>query len=259
MDTPNTSIQKPSRWQIATIAAIGFAIIWNFLTNWFPPTGVSIAKLSNTVFANVKIIPANYTFSIWGLIYIGLVTFGFYQLDSRRADNLPLQQTRPWIVLASLLQSAWILLFLYQQMILSSLVMLGIVWALIKCYRNLHSSQPNLRRLQPTWVPSVFSIYLGWISVATIVNIASTLDSFGWQGGSLSPSLWTLLMMAISVGLALILLRVYADRAFSGVIIWAIGGIIIANLNDPAIALGGLLAIAMLAIMMLPRSSVLSS
>ena len=74
---------------------------------------MSIAKLSNTVFANVKIIPANYTFAIWGLIYIGLVAFAVYQLDYRRADNTQLQQTRPWIVLPSLLQSAWILLFLY--------------------------------------------------------------------------------------------------------------------------------------------------
>jgi hypothetical protein len=73
----------------------------------------------------------------------------------------------------------------------------------------------------------------------------------------------TLVMMAISVGLGLILLRVYADspeerlrqRSFSGVIIWAIGGITIANLNDPAIALGGLLAIAMLAIFMIQRSN----
>jgi hypothetical protein len=140
-------------------------------------------------------------------------------------------------------------------MILSSLVMLGIVWALINCYRSLHSPQGNTRQLQPNWVSSVFSIYLGWISVATIVNIASTLDSFGWQGTPLSASLWTLLMMAISVGLALILLRVYADRAFSGVIMWAIGGITIANLNDPAIALCGLLAIAMLAIFTIQRSN----
>jgi hypothetical protein len=102
MNTPNTSTQQPSRWQIATIAAIAFAIIWNFLTNWFPPTGVTIAKLSDTVFANVKIIPANYAFAIWGVIYIGLIAFGFYQLDYRRADNVPLQQTRPWIVLASI-------------------------------------------------------------------------------------------------------------------------------------------------------------
>ncbi len=254
MNTPPTT-QPPSQWQIATIAAIGLAIIWNYLTNSFPPTGVTIAKLSSTVFANVKIIPANYTFAIWGVIYVGLIAFGFYQLDYRRADNAPLQQTRPWIVLASILQCAWILLFLYQQMVLSSVVMLGIVWALIKCYRSLHSSQPNLRRSYPTWVPSVFSIYLGWISVATIVNIASTLDSFGWQGAPLAPSLWTLIMMAISVGLASILLYIYADRAFGGVIIWAMGGITIANLDDPAIVIGGLLAISILIILTIQRSN----
>jgi hypothetical protein len=252
MNTPRTT-QQPSQWQVATIVTIGFAIIWNYLTNLFPPTGVTIAKLSNTVFANVKIIPANYAFAIWGVIYVGLIAFGFYQLDYRRADNAPLQQTRPWIVLASLLQCTWIILFLYQQMVLSSLVMLGIVWALIKCYRSLHSPQ-NLRKLYPAWVPRVFNIYLGWISVATIVNIASTFDSFGWQGAPLSPSLWTLLMMAVSASLALLLLHIYEDRAFGSVIIWAMGGIIIANLNDPAIALGGLFEIAMLTILMLPRS-----
>ena len=248
MNTPTTSTQPRSRWQIATVVAIGLAIVWNYLTNSFPPTGVSVAKLSNTVFANVKIIPANYTFAIWGLIYIGLVAFAFYQLDYRRADNPQLQQTRPWIVLASLLQSAWILLFVYQQMVLSSLVMLGIVWALIKCYRSLHSAQKNIRQLHPAWVPRVFSVYLGWISVATIVNIASTLDSFGWQGTPLTPTVWTLLMMAVSGGLALLLLHIYADRAFASVVIWAIGGITIANLATPTIVLGGLLEIAIMTI-----------
>ncbi len=246
--------RQPSKWQVATIVAIGLAICWNYITNLFPPTGVTIAKLSSTVFANVKIIPANYTFAIWGVIYLGLIAFGFYQLDYRRADNAPLQQTRPWIAIASALQSIWIILFLYQQMVLSSLVMLGIVWALIKCYRSLHSSQTDLRQSYPAWIPSVFSIYLGWISVATIVNIASTLDLFGWQGSPLSPSLWTLLMVSVSMGLALLLLHKYQDRAFGSVIIWAIGGITVANLNDSVITLGGLLAVAILVVFMLPRS-----
>jgi len=253
MTIPNTSTPARSRWQIATIVVIGLAIVWNFITNTFPPTGVKIAELSNTVFANVKIIPANYAFAIWGVIYIGLIAFGIYQLDPHRAKNVPLQQTRPWIILASLLQCMWILLFLYQQMLLSSLVMLGIVWALVKCYRSLHSPDKSIRQSNPAWVPSVFSIYLGWISVATIVNIASTLDSSGWHGNPLSPEFWTVVMMLASVWLAVLLLRIYADRAFSGVIIWAIGGIIIANLNTPIIVIGGLLSIAILSILILQQ------
>jgi hypothetical protein len=253
MSIPNTSTQPRSRLQIATMATIGLAIVWNFITNSFPPTGVTISKLSNTVFADVKIIPANYAFSIWGLIYIGLVAFGIYQLDPRRADNVPLQQTRPWIIVASLLQCLWILLFLYQQMLLSSLVMLGIIWSLIKCYRSLHSPTKSAHQPYPAWVPRVFSIYLGWISVATIVNIAATFDLWGWQGSPLSPDFWTILMVAASVGLAVLLLRIYDDHVFGSVIIWAIGGIIIANLTTPAIIISGLMAIAILTFLLLQR------
>jgi hypothetical protein len=257
MSIPNISTQPKSRLQIATMATIGLAIVWNFITNLFPPSGVTIAQLANTVFANVKIIPANYAFSIWGLIYTGLVAFGIYQLDSRRSENLPLQQTRPWIIGASLLQCLWVLLFIYEQMLLSSLVMLGLLWSLIKCYRSLHSVNKYNRQASPAWVPQVFSIYIGWISVATIVNIAATFDYWGWQGSPLSPDLWTILMVAVSVGLAILLLRTYADRAFGGVIIWATIGIIFANLNAPVIIIGGLIAIVLLAILLL-QPSVLS-
>jgi hypothetical protein len=245
--TINHTSNPQRSWQVATIAAIGFAIVWNFFTNTFPPTGVSIAKLSSTVFANVKIIPANYAFAIWGLIYLGLVTFGFYQLNPQRANNSTLQQIRPWIILVSLLQSAWILLFLYLQMFLSTLVMLGILGGLIKCYQSLNSADKSTRQSLPIWIPQVFSLYLGWITVATIVNIASTFDRWGWNGSPLSPDLWTLLLIAVSVSLAMFLYRSYGDIVFGGVIVWAIGGIVIANLTAPIISIGGLIAIAILA------------
>jgi hypothetical protein len=252
--TVNHTSNPQRSWQVATIAAIGFAIVWNFFTNTFPPTGVSIAKLSSTVFANVKIIPANYAFAIWGLIYLGLVTFGFYQLNPQRADNPTLQKIRPWIILVSLLQSVWILLFLYLQMFLSTLVMLGILGGLIKCYQSLNSSDKSTRQSLPIWIPQVFSLYLGWITVATIVNIASTFDRWGWQGSPLSPDLWTILLIAVSVGLAIFLHQTYDDIVFGGVIIWAIGGIIIANLTAPIISIGGLIAIAIMTSSLLWRS-----
>lgn len=246
-----TSTHARSRLQIATLATIVLAIVWNFITNVFPPSGKSISELANTVLAGVKIIPANYAFSIWGLIYTGLVAFGIYQLAPRRTDNLALQQTRKWIIVASLLQCLWILLFLYQQWLLSSLVMLGIIGSLMQCYLSLHSPDRSVRRSHPLWVPNVFSIYLGWISVATIINFAATFYMWGWQGTPLSPDLWAVLMVAVSVGLAAFLLVIYTDFAFGGVIIWATLGIIFANLNSVIIIIGGLVAIATLILLML--------
>ena len=90
MTIPSTSIAHRSRWQIATMVTISFAIVWNFITNTFPPTGVKIAELSNTVFANVKIIPANYAFAIWGVIYIGLIAFGIYHYGV--GEGIPYRQ-----------------------------------------------------------------------------------------------------------------------------------------------------------------------
>jgi hypothetical protein len=254
MTFPNPSNSQSTFWPIATLAAIVGAIIWNFATNIFPPTGVSIGELSNTVFADVRVIPANYAFAIWGLIYTGLVAFGIYQLDSRRNDNVSLQKTRPWLVLVSILQCAWILLFLYLQMFLSTVVMFGILWGLIKCYSSLHSPSKNARSLSTNWVPAVFSVYLGWISVATIVNIAATLYLWGWNGAPLSSDLWTVLLIAASVGLAIVLYTIYADRVFGGTIVWSIIGIIFANLDSPIIGIAGLAAIAILAVSLLPRS-----
>jgi hypothetical protein len=254
MVLPNTSNTKKNIWPVATLAAIVFAILWNFATNIFPPTGVSIGELSNTVFADVRIIPANYAFAIWGLIYTGLVAFGIYQLDSRRNDNIFLQRTRPWLVLVSVLQCAWILLFLYQQMLLSTLVMFGILWGLIKCYLSLHAPSKNARPLSTNWVPAVFSVYLGWISVATIVNVSATLYLWGWNGAPLSSDLWTVLMVAVSVGLALVLYTIYADRVFGGVVIWSIIGILFANFDSPIIGITGLAAISILIVTLLPQS-----
>lgn len=247
-------IPRRSRWQIATMVAIVVSIGWNFATYLFPSTRVPISQLSSTVFANVKIIPANYTFAIWGLIYVGLVDFGFYQLDARRSKFLLLQQARFWVILVSLLQCAWITLLLYQQMLLSSLAMLGVLYGLSRCYLSFHSPQEYSRQLSSNWVPRIFSLYLGWICISMMVNVAATLNWWGWDGSPLTPELWTILLIAGSFGLAILLLRIYDDRVFGGAVIWAVSGIVIANITTLSIVLVGWFAIVILTILMLKRA-----
>jgi hypothetical protein len=136
----------------------------------------------------------------------------------------------------------------------TTIVMFGILWGLIQCYLSFHSPRKNARPLTTNWVPAVFSVYLGWISVATIVNVAATLYLWGWNGTPLSSDIWTVLLVAASVVLALILYTIYADRVYSSVVIWSITGIIFANLDSPLIGISGLIAIAILAVSLLPRS-----
>ena len=89
MQHSDRSPQSVSSHQIATIAAILGAIVVNALSNFFPLNGLSIGAISNTLFGEVLVTPANYAFAIWGVIYLGLIAFGIYQAAPARRDNAP--------------------------------------------------------------------------------------------------------------------------------------------------------------------------
>ena len=100
------------RRQIVTIVAIIVSIVVNTVSNIFPLNGENVGKLSNTLFADVQIIPANYAFAIWGLVYIGLITFGIAQLQPNQRHNPRLQQGGYRLAIACVAQCIWIYLFL---------------------------------------------------------------------------------------------------------------------------------------------------
>jgi benzodiazapine receptor len=88
----------------------------------------------------------------------------------------------------------------------------------------LHQSDSADMKLK-LWVILPFTVYLAWICVATIANIAAWLIALGWQGGSIPPQLWTILMMTIAAALALKVTIDYRVPFFSLVVIWALFGI----------------------------------
>jgi uncharacterized membrane protein YqjE len=98
--------------QLATLAAIISAFVINVVSNVFPLNGLGIGEISNTLFKNVFIIPANYAFAIWGLIYLGLFAFGIYQFLPSQKDDSDLRNTGYLLVIASIAQSIWVYLFL---------------------------------------------------------------------------------------------------------------------------------------------------
>jgi hypothetical protein len=232
--------------QVTTLAAILGAIAINTLSNKFPLNGINIGTLSNTLFAPVQILPANYAFAIWGLIYIGLIAFGIYQLQPTQRRNPRLQRSGYLLALACLAQCIWIYLFLARLFPLSTIAMLGILIPLIVMYQRLGIGQQPVSR-QARWLIDIpIGIYLGWISVATIVNVAIALYSFNWDGWGISPSVWTVIMMIVSAIIATLVLIQRNDRAYAAVIVWALVAIAIRQANVPLIAgTGALLVIAL--------------
>ena len=235
MQHSDRSPQSVSSHQIATIAAILGAIVVNALSNFFPLNGLSIGAISNTLFSEVLVTPANYAFAIWGVIYLGLVAFGIYQAAPARRDNARLQRVRSPIIAASLFQSLWVFAFQGRLFWLSVVVMIGILLSLVSAFLQSKKDSDRISRAEKWLIQIPIGVYFGWITVATVVNIASALYNSGWTGSGISPAIWTVILSAISAAIAATITLQYRDIAFPAVIIWALVAIALRQTSQAAI------------------------
>lgn len=239
-----------------TLLAILGTFAVNVWSNVSPINGQNIGEISNTQFADVQIVPANYAFAIWGVIYLGLIGFGIYQLLPAQQNHAGVRQVRPLVVIACVAQAIWVLLFLYRQFWLSVLAMLAILLPLILLYLRLQIASRPANRAERWLVQVPFSIYLGWISVATIVNVALAFSSQNWDGGGISTEVWTVIMLLVAATLgALISLR-HQDVAYPLVIIWALVAIAVKQAEIPLIATTATVLAIGLGLLALLRSTV---
>lgn len=243
-----SSLPVPARdrlRQFITIFAILGSFLVNALSNVRPLNGQTIGEISNTQFANVLITPANYAFAIWGVIYIGLIGFGVYQFLPPRRQHPRLKPISYLLVLASFAQTVWVYFFLERLFALSVVAMVAILLCLIGAYGQLGYDRAPTP--QDRWLLRVpLSTYLGWIAVATSVNVALALYNVGWNGWGIPPELWTVLMLVISTGIGITLLLKRRDLAFSLVLVWAFVAIAVKRATIPAIALSAIVLSAIL-------------
>ena len=92
--------------QIAVIVSIAGTIIVNALANTLPINGQNTGEVSDRF--QVYFVPAAYVFSIWGLIYIGLIVFAIFQALPAQRENPRMRSIGWWVVLGGLANSAWI-------------------------------------------------------------------------------------------------------------------------------------------------------
>jgi hypothetical protein len=203
---------------VLTLAAIVSTIVVNALANRFATTGLTIPKISNEILGGVLITPANYAFIIWGLIYLGLLSFGIYQLLPEQRQNPRLVRSGYGIAIACLFQNIWVFLFQSLQFWPSSVVFLGILLPLLWVYGRLGVGQARTGRQERWFVDYPISLYTAWISVATIVSISGSLYMSGLRAGAAG---WTVLMVTIAAGLGAILVQHRQDWVFSWVLMWA--------------------------------------
>jgi len=206
------------------IAAFLFTVLVNGLAGSTTILGgKNTAQISD---ANPTLItPAGYVFSIWGVIYILLGVFVVFQaLPSEKGKDYQ-KRIGLLFVLSSLVNIAWLFLWQFEQLSLSVVLMFLLLATLISLYLrlNIGKSAAPLREKLAVHVP--FSVYLGWITIASIANVAVTLVSVNWDGFGISPETWAALIIIIALLITLLVIATRKDVAYGLVIIWALVGI----------------------------------
>jgi hypothetical protein len=179
--------------------------------------------------------PAGYTFAIWGLIYLLGALHVLYQLGifrSRRAeaDEKLLARIAVPFSISSLANAAWIFFWHYDQIAFSMAMMLVILFSLALILVMLRKK--TLSKREKLLVKLPFSVYFGWITVATIANAATLLVSLGWDRWGLSDGFWTAVMLiaGLLIGAAWILRA--RDMAYGLVLVWAYTGIMVKHFTS---------------------------
>ena len=216
-------MEKMNKRQIITILVTLFTITLNGLANTIPFNGQGTGEISDKF--SVMFVPAGYVFSIWGLIYIGLIMFTVFQALNSQGNNSLIDKIAPAYWIANIGNVIWLFLWHWEYFPLTLLAMLTILGSLIALYLHFGKTRTPLTSSEVWFVKVPFSIYLGWISVATIANFSQVLFFVGWNGFGLSPDIWTAIMLAVATVLGFLMLTREKDYAYAAVLVWAFIGI----------------------------------
>jgi hypothetical protein len=226
---------KDIRRQLAVIVTILITLVVNVLANALPLNGLNTGQISDRF--QVYFVPAGYVFSIWGVIYLGLIAFAIFQALPAQRENPRLRAAGWWISLGGLANSAWIFLWHYEQFPLTLIAMLVLLGTLIVTYLHLNIGRSAVSAAETWAVRLPFSIYLGWITVATVANVTSLLDYLKWNGFGIAPEIWMGIVLAAVVVIAVLMNFTRRDVAYTAVILWALAGIAIKHAAVAAVTI----------------------
>ncbi len=229
---------------LAVPAALLAVIAFNVLSVTLPLGGRSVEQVS-AMYQNL-FTPAGFTFSIWSVIYAGLVAFTLYQFLPSQADNRVVQRVAVLFIISCLLNVGWLLAWHFLWIGFSVVLMALLLLTLIVVYLQVTGRAKERTPAYRLMVALPFRLYLGWISVATMANVSAYLVSTGWTGGPLSETGWALSLMGAVVILGLLALWTRRDLFFTLVLVWGLAGIAAGQAHETAVLIGGIAAALLL-------------
>lgn len=223
--------------QLLVIIATAGVIFVNYLAG----TG----KINNTTPAEISdkyptmLTPAGYAFSIWSIIYLGLLAFSIYQALPSQSDNPRFTRIRTLYIANCAANCGWLYVWHYDYIGLSILAMLFILSTLVLINLNLRGIESGAE-LWTTKVP--FNIYFGWITTATILNASIVLVYFGIQASEIVSTILACLLIATAVSLAIIVRRSFDFPSYALTIMWALIAIAVKQYAETAIVIAAIIS-----------------
>ncbi|MFO7562842.1 MAG: TspO/MBR family protein [Enhygromyxa sp.] len=233
--------------QIGVIVAVIATIIVNVLANALPINGVTTGELAAQF--DVLFVPAAYAFSIWGLIYLGLAVYAIYQAQPKLRNSPRMRSLDAPFLLSSVANMAWLLLWHYQFYVSTFVVMLVLLGSLIAIYRRLDPERETASDGRRWAVHHVFSLYLGWVTIASFANLGTVLDYVGWTGWGIGELTWFAIGVVAALGIAAMMAWRRADVVYLLVLVWGFIGIGVEQAGNPRVSILAWSATAVLAVL----------
>jgi benzodiazapine receptor len=231
--------------QIGTIIAFVVMVVVNALANSLPLGGrttQTLAALHPDPFS-----PADYAFSIWSVIYGGLLAYIIFQALPEQRHNRRLVALAPWFWASCAANVAWLFFWHYEQ-ILASLVTLAVLVACVAGgYRALHRDAATPGTAERWCVHFPLSLYLGWVVVAVLANFAVWGTDARLDAAIDAPRVWAILSIVAATIAAGVMGWWRRDFLFDAAVLWALVGIVVRyGVPHPVstVALGGAVIVA---------------
>jgi hypothetical protein len=238
--------RSPIDWG-GNLAAFAIVILLNVLSNALPINDQAMPEISAKYPSLFT--PAGFTFSIWGVIYLMLLIFVVWQALPAQRSNEKVAKISKYFQINCLMNALWIVVWHYDLLALSLVVMLVILATLILIYRTLIASLDAASPIEHIALYLPFSLYTGWISLATIANASVLQIASGWDDVWLTSVQWTLLKLAVAGALGATMVLRYRDLPFVLVVAWAAYGISVMQSATPEVA-GAAMSLSLLALIL---------
>jgi hypothetical protein len=223
---------------LSILNLLGFlgTVVVNALATILPINNITTGELSD-LYPNL-FVPEGLTFAIWGLIYVLLAIFVVYQLipsvrrDAQKADFI--RRIGPLFFISCLANIGWIYAWHYKIVPLSLALMLILLGSLLAIYLRLNVGKSEAAKTEKFLVHLPFSVYLGWITIATIANVTALLVNINWNAWGLGEQFWAVAVIIVGIAIALSVLFTRKDIFYCLVVDWALLGILLKRLSDTA-------------------------